>query len=41
MCKEMPIILVNRVLDRKRIVGGPCRRRGVAEPKKKTVDFLN
>jgi hypothetical protein len=31
MCKEMPVILVNRVGDKKRIIGkngGPRRRRG-------------
>jgi hypothetical protein len=31
MCKEMPVILVNRVLDKKRIIGKngwPRRRRG-------------
>jgi hypothetical protein len=31
MCREMPVILVNRVVDRKRIMGksgGPRRRRG-------------
>jgi hypothetical protein len=31
MCKEMPVILVNRVADKKRIIGkngGPRRRRG-------------
>jgi hypothetical protein len=30
MCKEMPVILVNRVVDTKRIIGkngGPRRRR--------------
>jgi hypothetical protein len=31
MCKELPVILVNKVVDRKRIIGkngGPRRRRG-------------
>jgi hypothetical protein len=31
MCKEMPVIPVNRVVDNKRIIGingGPRRRRG-------------
>jgi hypothetical protein len=31
MCKEMPVILVNKVVDLKRIIGkngGPRRRRG-------------
>jgi hypothetical protein len=31
MCKELPVILVNVVVDRKRIIGkngGPRRRRG-------------
>jgi hypothetical protein len=31
MCKEMPVILVNKVVDKKRITGkkgGPKRRRG-------------
>jgi hypothetical protein len=31
MCKEMPLILVNRVMNTKRIFGkngGPARRRG-------------
>jgi hypothetical protein len=31
MCKEMPVILVNSVVDKKRIItknGGPRRRRG-------------
>jgi hypothetical protein len=31
MCKEMPVILVDRVVDKKRIIGkngGPRRRRG-------------
>jgi hypothetical protein len=31
MCKEMPVIWVNRVVDKKRIIrknGGPRRRRG-------------
>jgi hypothetical protein len=31
MCKEMPVILVNKVVDPKRIIGkigGPRRRRG-------------
>jgi hypothetical protein len=31
MCKEMPVILVNKVVDQKRIIGkngGPRRRRG-------------
>jgi hypothetical protein len=32
MCKEMPLIPVNRVVDKKRIIGGkyggPRRRRG-------------
>jgi hypothetical protein len=30
MCKEMPVIPVNRVVDKKRIIkqGGPRRRRG-------------
>jgi hypothetical protein len=39
MCPEMPVILVNRVLDIKRIIGknGRPRRRkahGVADPKR-------
>jgi hypothetical protein len=31
MCKELPVILVNRVVDKKRIIGkneGPMRRTG-------------
>jgi hypothetical protein len=28
MCKEMPVIPVDRVVDKKRIIGGPRRRRG-------------
>jgi hypothetical protein len=31
MCKEMPVIAVDRVVDKKRIIGkngGPRRRRG-------------
>jgi hypothetical protein len=28
MSKEMPVIPVNRVVDGKRMVGGPWRRRG-------------
>jgi hypothetical protein len=31
MCKELPVILVNRVADKKRIIGkngGPRRRKG-------------
>jgi hypothetical protein len=31
MCKDMPVIPVNRVVDKKRIIrknGGPGRRRG-------------
>jgi hypothetical protein len=31
MCKEVPVISVNRVVDKKRIIGkklGPRRRRG-------------
>jgi hypothetical protein len=31
MCKELPVILVNKVVDQKRIIGkygGPRRRRG-------------
>jgi hypothetical protein len=31
MCKEMPVIRVNKVVDQKRIIGkngGPRRRRG-------------
>jgi hypothetical protein len=31
MCKELPVILVNKVVDLKRIIGkngGPRRRRG-------------
>jgi hypothetical protein len=39
MCKEMPVIPVNKVVDPKRIIGkngGPRRRRaqGVADPPK-------
>jgi hypothetical protein len=39
MCKEMPVIPVNRVVDMKRILGkngGPIRRRGTRgrRPKK-------
>jgi hypothetical protein len=32
MCKEMPVILEDRVVDKKRIIGkngGPRRRRGI------------
>jgi hypothetical protein len=41
MCKKMPVILVNRVVDSKRIIRkmeGWSRRRGtrVADPKKQT-----
>jgi hypothetical protein len=40
MCKEMLVLLVNRVEDKKRIIGknGGHRRRGtgVADPKKQT-----
>jgi hypothetical protein len=35
MCKEMPVILVKRVVDPKRIIGknrGPRRRRGTRGP---------
>jgi hypothetical protein len=38
MCKEMPVILVNRVVDKKRIIGklegqGGVEAQGVADPK--------
>jgi hypothetical protein len=41
MCKEMPVIPVNKVVDPKRIIGkngGPRRRRGtrVADPQKRS-----
>jgi hypothetical protein len=34
MCKEMPVIQVNRVVDKKRIIGknGEPRRRGTHTP---------
>jgi hypothetical protein len=39
MCKEMPVILVNRVVDPKRIIGkngrGGGEAQGVADPTKK------
>jgi hypothetical protein len=37
MCKEMPVITVNRVVDPKRIIGenGRLRRRRTPPPKKK------
>jgi hypothetical protein len=39
MCKEMPVILVNKVVDPKRIIGkkegrGGGEAQGVADPKK-------
>jgi hypothetical protein len=42
MCKEMPVIPVNRVVDKRRIIGkngGPRRRRGTRHMKK-TYIFL-
>jgi hypothetical protein len=43
MCKELPVIPVNKVVDQKRIIGkngGPRRRRGTRgrlPPKRRTV----
>jgi hypothetical protein len=39
MCKEMLVILVDRVVIKKRIIGkngGPRRRRSIPSPQKKT-----
>jgi hypothetical protein len=36
MCKKMVVIPINRVVDKKRIIGkngGPRKRRGIADPK--------
>jgi hypothetical protein len=47
MCKELPVILVNRVVNPKRIIGkngGPRRRRGTRgccpPPKKKIYIYV-
>jgi hypothetical protein len=43
MCKELPVILVNKVVDPKRIIGkniegrGGVEAQGVADPKKRTL----
>jgi hypothetical protein len=46
MCKEMPVILVDRVVDKKRIIGkmegqggGGGEAHRVADPKKVDVNF--
>jgi hypothetical protein len=46
MCKEMPVIPVNKVVDPKRIIGkngGPRRRRGTRDrgPKNKNIKYKN
>jgi hypothetical protein len=43
MCKEMPVILVNRVVDKKRIIGkmegrGGGDAQGVADPKRTSLN---
>jgi hypothetical protein len=43
MCKEMPVILVNRVVDPKRIIGkngGPRWRRGTSGEEKMVVNVM-
>jgi hypothetical protein len=44
MCKKMPVILVNRVVDPKRIIGkmegqGGGKAQGVADPKTPKIRF--